>query len=77
MFEDIHHNLEINRFPGIDFSEILYADDTVLITQDAESMNKLLDKVESEALEMGLAFNKKKCAAIIFNSNDQVVFKNG
>ena len=61
MFDDIHStsNHTRGRLPHLDFTEILYADDTVLITDNAHAMNRLLKDVEEHASYMGLAFNSE------------------
>ena len=79
MFDDIHtdakHN--IGRLPHADFTELLYADDTVLIKSSAQAMNKLLKDVQVHAAYLGLSFNQTKCVAMVFNSNQPVLFADG
>ena len=63
MFNDIH--LDCDRKPawarmtGVRFSEILYADDTVLITDEAKAMRSLLETIEKHAKYYRLNLNKK------------------
>ena len=62
---------------GVSFSEILYADDTVLISDEAKAMNKFLDTIEKHAWYYGLSFNKSKCVVLKMNANNNIKFGNG
>lgn len=59
VFRDVHDELNLTRdlFDNIDFSELLYADDTVLVTNNVNAMNRLLANVEICAAYHGLNFN--------------------
>ena len=48
------------RIKGIPLNEVLYADDTVCITNDVESMNMYLKEVEIESARRGLRLNRGK-----------------
>ncbi len=45
MFKDVHDNLNLKEgtISELDFTEILYADDMVLFTNNVTSMNRLLE----------------------------------
>ena len=43
-----------NRIPYADFNEVLYADDTICITDNEEAMNRLLKKIETQGALFGL-----------------------
>ena len=70
MFEDIHRklgtsldcsNLGLTRrgkVEGLNFSESLYADDTLLALRDSVSMNKLVAEIEVESDYYNLKLNK-------------------
>jgi len=79
MFRDIHGelNLERGKLWPLSYTELLYADDTVLITNNQNAMNRFLQKVESHAAYFGLRFNKKKCVALAVNSDAKPRFANG
>jgi hypothetical protein len=61
LFADITARLTPNRFlhraTGATFDEVLFADDTILISQDTRTMNKFLSLVESEGSKYGLKLN--------------------
>jgi len=76
MFRDIHDELDLRRgrLEGLDFSELLYADDTALITNNVNAMNRFLGKIEVHAAYYGLNFNKTKCVSFNFNTHAKPVF---
>lgn len=47
IFRDVHDDLNLKRgtLEGLDYTELLYADDTVLITNNIHAMNRLLAKI--------------------------------
>lgn len=79
LFRDVHDGLNINqqRATGLSFTELLYADDTALITTTAPSMNKLVQKIDRCAAYFGLKFNYNKCVAMNYNTNMSTKFGNG
>ena len=62
LFKDVHSEINLSRgkLPGIDFTELLYADDTAIVTNNANAMNKMLASIEKQADYYGLKFNKTK-----------------
>ena len=48
------------------FDEILYADDTVCVSEDLEAMNELLKGIEDEGERYGMRLNYKKCELLRF-----------
>ena len=60
VMKDVHEGMNCKRGTprGLDFNEILYADDTVLITNNVRTMNRLLDKTEKCAKYHGISFNQ-------------------
>ena len=60
---------------GLDFNEIMYADDTALITNNINAMNRFLAKVEDCAAYFGLKFNKTECVAFNFHVDGKTKFK--
>ena len=79
LFRDVRDGLNIGNqaVEGMDFHELLYADDTALITTTAPSMNKLVSKIDTCAEHFGLKFNYTKCVAINYNTPYSTKFKNG
>ena len=70
LFHDIHHQdkLEVaeHRMEGMEHDEILYADDTICMTQDEKAMNRILAAIETEGATYGLKLNLKKCEYLHF-----------
>jgi len=60
MFRDIHEGLNLTRgtLGHINFTQLLYADDTALITTNKNAMNRLVNIIEINATYFGLNFNK-------------------
>ena len=59
--EEISQDLAKYRVPGASFDEVMYADDTMCISDDIKTMNKFIQKVEVTGEEYGLKINKSKC----------------
>ncbi len=79
MFRDVHESTNMSRglLNGLDYSELMYADDTALITNNINAMNRLIKSIETHAAYFGLNFNKGKCVAMVFNSDNIVKFGDG
>lgn len=81
MFADIrsehHRRLTSGKLDHLLFMEILYADDTLLISKNTRTMNILLHAVETESAYYGLKLNQSKCAVVNMNGNNMVRFKDG
>ena len=58
MFSDVKGKLSPTRFQhrvqGTTFDEILFADDTICISRDTKTMNKLLKAIEEVGLNSGM-----------------------
>ena len=59
------------------FQEVLYADDTILISTRTKSMNRYLALIEEESGKLGLKLNRKKCKVICRIRQSYVRFKDG
>ena len=59
------------------FDEVLYADDTICVSADTKTMNKLLASIEAESAKYGLNSNKKKCELVHTGRNPNVHFNGG
>ena len=81
LFHDIHEGdqqkLREQRIAGMQADELLYADDTICITQEEQPMNKLLASIEREGERYGLKLNKKKCEYLYFGPARPVFFADG
>ena len=81
LFTDIHKddtlNLKKHRVQGMETDEILYADDTICISEDEEALNRLLAAIEVEGSKCGLKLNKKKCEYLHFGTAGRVYFADG
>ena len=81
LFMDIHKNdtlqLKQHRVQGMDTDEILYADDTICISEDEQAMSRLLAAIEVEGAKYGLKLNKKKCEYLYFGQAGRVFFSDG
>ena len=81
VFQDIKQNLRDpycqRTFCRINFKELLYADDTLLIAKTTAMANKMLHLVEKESEYYDLALNKNKCNHISFHHNANIRFHNG
>ena len=70
IFYDLYQNreqsgLEANRVVGTVFDEVLYADDTICVSESETAMNWLLYAIENEGSAYGLKLNKGKCELLI------------
>ena len=65
MFEELKTQIQgeliKHRIPGIDFDEVMYADDTICISADTKTMNKFIKQIEETGNKYGLKLNKGKC----------------
>jgi retron-type reverse transcriptase len=79
IFRDVHDDLNLTRgtVDGLSFTELLYADDTVLITNNVNAMNRLLRNVERCARYHGLNFNKDKCVSMNFHCDAKTKYADG
>lgn len=57
--------------------EILYADDTICVSENENAMNRLLAEIEQLGATYGLKLNKKKCEYIKFGEAHAVHFSDG
>ena len=81
LFHDIHKydrlKLGEQRMEGMEHDEVLYADDTICMTQDEEAMNRILSAIETEGAKYGLKLNRTKCEYLHFGNATPVNFKDG
>ena len=63
------------KIGGRNITNIRYADDTVLLAESAEDLQKLLDVVVRESECMGLSLNCKKTECLVVSKKDAVPCK--
>ena len=56
----------------VDFSNILYADDTFLAGKHARELNKILHAIEKHSSRYGMKLNKSKCVHINMNNKNKI-----
>ena len=84
IFHDIHEELEDTLIPhrvnDENFDEILFADDTICVSENAQALTKLLHEIQEKGQQHGLTLNKDKCEVIrisresLFTEDDRVQF---
>ena len=62
---------------NVDFSEILFVDNTLLFAAQGGSIEHLLWTVEEVSVAYGLRLNRTKCAAVSLQHVGEIVFSNG
>ena len=81
LFNDIRKNVKLelkeHRVTGMDTDQILYADDTICISEDEDAMNRLLHAIETEGLTYCLKLNKTKCEYIKLGEAKRVKLHDG
>ena len=81
MFLDVKQKMASNilqyRVQGARFDEILFADDTICISHDTKTMNKMLKAIMEVGLLSGMKLNYNKCEAIRFGTPARVHFGDG
>ena len=72
-------NANINKgaIGGLNFTDIFYADDTLLLTKDSQSASFLLQHIEEESKYYNMKLNEDKCEVLPMNCNGKVKFKSG
>jgi len=67
IFAEVHKDLSktnkraLNRHPGCTMDDVLYADDTILISKSLAELETLLQEIERGAGKCGMKLNKGKC----------------
>ena len=54
---------------GAKFDEVLYADDSIIFSEDDETLEKLLHGIEEVGANLGLRLNKKKSVLLLISRN--------
>ena len=66
-----------HRIPGAEFDEVMYADDTLCISEDTRTMNKFIKQIEDIGLIYGLKLNKRKCELLTTERDPNIHFQDG
>ena len=61
----------------VDFSNILYADDTFIAGKHSRELNKILHAIEKLSSRYGMKLNKGKCVHINMNNKNNIKFSDG
>ena len=82
IFQDIKQMLKTPRqlapIPGINYAEVLYADDTLIFGTHTQSINKFLQAIQVESAKYNMLLNFDKCVNITINQHQSSVkFLNG
>ena len=81
LFHDIHHRDHLrtheHRIEGTTHDQVLYADDTICMSENEEAMTRFIQAIEKEGATYGLRLNKKKCEYLHFGQAKEVQFTDG
>ena len=81
LFHDIHRLHTPNegraRIKGANFDEVLYADDTICVSQSEVALEKKLKAIEADGNKYGLKLNKAKCEILKFGDVRAIHFEDG
>ena len=72
-----YRDLSECRLDQISFNEVLYADDTLLVSRNAFGMNLLLHAIEEESAYYGLKLNHDKCHVLAMKGHNCIRFEDG
>eukprot|EP00973_Karenia_brevis_P094220 12421363-Karenia_brevis.AAC.1 len=63
LFHDIRRNGQerTDKPDGVEFTEVFYADDTILLGKVVGQIQQTLHRIEEHSKKYGLALNKDKC----------------
>ena len=81
LFHDVHYlhrpNTARSRVQGMDYDEVLYADDTICISESETVMENVLRAIVTEGKKYGMNLNKSKCELLAFGKARAVRFSDG
>ena len=72
--DDYNKAIREGGIPNTELLELLYADDTMIISKKASSIETILQRLEQFAPHFGLTFNRTKCVHLRLNSEDGINF---
>ena len=73
----LREKLKHDSVLGSVFNEVLYADDTIIFSENATCLEELLKCIEQEGDKYGMKLNRTKCEAMCIRGNDEIHFENG
>ena len=62
-----------SRNPAVAITDLDFADDIVLLSNNIEQAKRLLNRVEKECLKIGLRMNAKKTKSMFFNAAIEII----
>ena len=62
---------------GLNFHELLYADNTLVVAKSTKTAKTYLKLIEDESEYYHMKLNKDKCTYIAFNKNNKIIFRDG
>ena len=62
---------------GLNFHELLYADDTLVVAKNTKTAKTYLKLIEDESEYSNMKLNKDKCTYITSNKNNKITFRDG
>ena len=81
LFQDVHdkvdEKIKIGKLDHFPHTEILYADDTMIMGKRAREINIILHEIERESAKYNMKLNKGKCEHIDMNCKADIKFENG
>ena len=78
LLHDVHWQADQRTdYPnGVNFGEVPYANDTILLGKDHKEVQKVFHWIEEVSKHYGLALNKGKCVHLRINNASRVNLKN-
>ena len=80
LFHDVYADPKIQgrtRNEHLNCNDLLYADDTLLLTVDTKTMNAFLEAIERESAYYNMKLNKGKCLTITIGGLSHTHFEDG
>ena len=81
MSADIHRRIDINimngKIDGLLFTEILYADDTLIFLERTRETSMILQEIKAESKYYNMNLYKDKCEVIAMNKDNAIEFSDG
>ena len=79
MCYDVHQETdtysESRRIPGANFDEVTYADDTICMSTDTNTMNKFFEAIDWDGFGYGLKLNRKQVNYLIHTKMQTYISK--
>jgi hypothetical protein len=67
------HQRQSRRVPAKSITDLDFADDIVLLSNEIHQARTLVNRVEEECLKIGLKINAKKTKSMFFNSTVEII----